>query len=486
MSNQTIYRPAGQVLSDFHMDSTNRVRVLIGPYGSGKTTSCAMEILRRAKEQVPDSKGVRNSRWLVIRRTYPELQKTTLKSWSHLFPENPFGKYNWNEPITHNWSFRLPDKTSVKAEIIFMALDGPRAEENIHGSELTGGWVNEAKEVAKPIIDVLRGRVGRYPAMRDGGPTWYGVIMDTNPPDDDHWLYKLAEKEKPEGWGFYKQPGGVIKDRDSGKWVFNPNAENLQNLPPTYYTDQMAGQTEDYIKVNLAGEYGYVREGRPVFPEYSDTVHVGEFDPVPGIGLHIGADWGLTPAGVIAQRLPSGQILIHQEIVCDGIGAVRFAEQIKRELVENFPDHQIVGLWGDPAGAQKAQTDESTVFQIMKNAGLPFKAAPGQKLAIRLEAARNPLIRMIDGKPGILIHRRCTMLRAALSGKYCYKRIQVTAERYMDKPDKGEYSHIADAYQYICLGMGEGKALMRGSESESPKPNVWVNNRKPKVLRARV
>jgi hypothetical protein len=780
-----------------------------------------MEILRRAKEQAPDSKGVRNSRWLVIRRTYPELQKTTLKSWSHLFPENPFGKYNWNEPITHNWSFRLPDKTSVKAEIIFMALDGPRAEENIHGAELTGGWVNECKEVAKPIIDVLRGRVGRYPAMRDGGPTWYGVIMDTNPPDDDHWLYKLAEKEKPEGWGIYKQPGGVIKDRETDKWVFNPNAENLQNLPPTYYTDQMAGQTEDYIKVNLAGEYGYVREGKPVFPEYSDTLHVGEFDPVPNIGLHLGADWGLcyddqtevlteagwkffkdvdavsdkaatrnpetgaleytpinfkvdrpykgkmlqwanstinfcvtpehrvpfsyretpdkvhfkeaqwladnmtghhyvdlcakwnksadcgdygplnwpaelfaefmgiylsegccekgspayrvtisqkdqcpkiqavldktglnwvwkgrewvascrplaeylqqfgyahdkhvplsirsmssgnilrfidmythgdghirtrsngsvehtiytvssrmaadmqelalkvgwhssanweepqtsviaengvereitntggyrvcfkkratrgellkeayseidydgriyclnvpyhtlfvrrggkvhwngnTPAGLIAQRTASGQILIHQEIVCDGIGAVRFAEQIKRELAENFPGFPITGLWGDPAGAQKAQTDESTVFAIMKAAGLPFRPAPGQKISLRLEAVRAPLTRLVDGKPGVLIHRRCTMLRAALSGKYCYKRIQVTAERYMDKPDKNEYSHVADAMTYLALGMGEGKALMRGSDSEAMRPGVWVNNRKPRVLRAR-
>ena len=23
--------------------------------------------------------------------------------------------------------------------------------------------------------------------MRDGGPSWYGVIMDTNSPDESHW-----------------------------------------------------------------------------------------------------------------------------------------------------------------------------------------------------------------------------------------------------------------------------------------------------------
>lgn len=478
---QATYRPSGETLSRFHLDNTNRVRVLIGPYGSGKTTSCAMEILRRSKEQAPDKNGVRNTRWLIIRRTYPELQKTTLKSWGHLFPENPFGKYNWNEPITHQWAFKLPDKTSVRSEIIFMALDGPRAEENIHGGEFTGGWVNEAKEVAKPIIDVLRGRVGRYPAMRDGGPTWYGVIMDTNPPDDDHWLYRLAEKEKPEGWGFYKQPGGVHFVND--KWIANPNAENTQNLPPTYYIDQMAGQTEDYIKVNLAGEYGYVKDGKPVFPEYSDTLHVAEFDPIPGVGLHLGADWGLTPAGLIAQRSPTGQILIHQEVCCDGIGAARFSQQLKSTLSDEFTEFPIAGLWGDPAGGQKAQTDESTVFQIMKNNGLPFKPAPGQKTLIRLEAVKRPLTRLIDGKPGILIHRRCTTLRAALSGKYCYKRLMVTAERYMDRPDKNPYSHVADALQYLCLGMGEGKAVL--TEQDIPRPQVISNNRRPRVLRAR-
>jgi hypothetical protein len=178
--------------------------------------------------------------------------------------------------------------------------------------------------------------------------------------------------------------------------------------------------------------------------------------------------------------------LIHQEIVCDGIGAVRFAEQIKRELAENFPGFPITGLWGDPAGAQKAQTDESTVFQMMKAAGLPFKPAPGQKISLRLEAVKSLLTRLVDGKPGVLIHRRCTMLRAALAGKYCYKRVQVTAERYMDKPDKNEFSHIADSFTYLALGMGEGRALLRGSDSEMMRPGVWVNNRKPRVLRARV
>jgi hypothetical protein len=38
--------------------------------------------------------------------------------------------------------------------------------------------------------------------------------------------------------------------------------------------------------------------------------------------------------------------------------------------------------------------------------------------------------------------------------------MEVSGERYADKPDKNMYSHIHDALQYMLLGAGEGRALM--------------------------
>ena len=38
-----------------------------------------------------------------------------------------------------------------------------------------------ARELPKAVIDGLTHRVGRYPTKNDGGPTWHGVILDTNP-----------------------------------------------------------------------------------------------------------------------------------------------------------------------------------------------------------------------------------------------------------------------------------------------------------------
>ncbi|KAG1534055.1 hypothetical protein G6F50_015669 [Rhizopus delemar] len=94
-------------------------------------------------------------------------------------------------------------------------------------------------------------RVGRYP--KDVRPTWFGLFGDTNAPDSDHWYYKLAEEEKPEGWLFLRQPGGVVKLGD--RWQVNPKAENLANLPPGYYERGMQGKKEDWIKVNLGNHW---------------------------------------------------------------------------------------------------------------------------------------------------------------------------------------------------------------------------------------
>jgi hypothetical protein len=47
-----------------------------------------------------------------------------------------------------------------------------------------------------------------------------------------------------------------------------------------------------------------------------------------------------------------------------------------------------------------------------------------------------------------------------MAGKYCYRRVQVLGdERYHDKPDKGIYSHICEALQYVMIESGSNPSL---------------------------
>ena len=87
------YKPPGQVAKNF-MKSEDFVRGLRGPVGSGKSVACCFEIMRKACSQKIDNKGLRRSRWAVIRNTNPQLKTTTIKTWRDWFVYD-MGKFNW-------------------------------------------------------------------------------------------------------------------------------------------------------------------------------------------------------------------------------------------------------------------------------------------------------------------------------------------------------------------------------------------------------
>lgn len=427
------------------MRSDAFVRGIKGPIGSGKSTACVMEILRRSQLQAPSADGKRRSRWAVVRNTYPELKTTTIKTWHQWVPES-IGRWQSEGPPTHT----ITDG-GLHLEVLFIALDRPEDVRKLLSLELTGAWINEAREVPKAVLDGLTGRVGRYPSKRDGGPTWCGIIMDTNPPDDDHWWYRLAEEQCPEGWAFFAQPGGL-----------DANAENRENLPAGYYERACQGKDDDWIKVYVRGEYGFVRDGKPVYPDYKDSTHCREFEIAPALGMHIGIDFGLTPAAVLGQRTVMGAWRVFDELVTEDMGAKRFAQELRRLLHDRYPHVKVLSMTGDPAGDIRAQTDEVTPFQILRSEDLIALPASTNDFVKRTEAVRMYHNRMVDGEPAYLLHPRCRHLRKAKAGRYQYKRIQVTGdERYRDVPDKNAYSHVAEAEQYVFLGAGEARTLIR-------------------------
>lgn len=436
---------ASKTLSQFHK-SDDFVRGVVGPIGSGKSSAMVSELIRRAKEQEPDRGGVRCSRWAIIRNTYRELLDTTCATFFHWLPQK-LGDWNKQDMTFRLWT------GDMDVEFLFRALDRPGDEKKLLSLELTGAWINESKELPKSVVDMLQGRLGRYPAMINGGATWSGLIMDTNPPDVDHWWYQLFEEERPEGWSLYKQPSAISLE-----------AENLKNLPDNYYQRIMAGKSEEWVKVYVKGEYGYVTDGKPVYPEYNESLHVAnEFlRPVRNEPIYVGIDFGLTPAAVFGQRLSNGRWIWFEELVTQDMGALRFAELLGRVIREKYRDYELE-IYGDPAGEQRAQTDETTPFEILKANGIPAEPAPTNDFVIRRESVAKALSTIVDGKPQLLISPACTQLRKGMVGGYHYKRIQVAGdERYRDTPDKGPLSHVCEAGQYLMVGAGEGAALIRG------------------------
>ena len=494
------YKPDGQILKDF-MKSDVFFRGLRGPVGSGKSVCCCVEIFRRALQQKKAEDGKRHSRWAIIRNTNPQLKTTTIKTWLDWFPEEEWGKFLWSVPYTHHIK-----RADIDLEVIFLALDRPEDVKKLLSLELTGIWINEAREIPKSIIDACTMRVGRFPSMKDGGCTWTGVIADTNAPEEDHWWPIMSGEVpipdhipkdeakmlvKPDNWEFYTQPAGMteVKDQEGNvtDYIPNENAENTNNMRKDYYPNIVRGKTKSWIDVYVMNQLGTIKDGKPVYPMFVTDTHVAkeEIPVASGVPVYIGVDFGLTPAAVIGQKV-RGRWLILQEIVAFDMGIVRFSEVMRQEIASRYGDCEI-NIIGDPAGDFRAQTDESTPFQILRGCGLNARPAQSNDVSLRLESVNAPLNRMIEGASGFLVDPRCRTLIKGFEGGYQYKRMQVSGERFDDKPEKNHFSHIHDALQYLMMGAGEGRNILRNvSATTKPfqaKTEFDVFSRRPKPRR---
>ncbi len=464
--DKTIRYIAPHTLSKFHK-SPSFVRLVLGAIGSGKSVGMCAEIVRLASQQLPSDDGIRHSRWAVVRNTQKELKNTTIKTWMDWYGE--FGEFHKSE-MTFNMELK-----DIKCEILFLGLDRPDQLKSLLSLELSGAFINEAREVQPEVITTIMSRLGRYPSMRDDvGCTDPRLIMDSNFPSEDSFLYHQFEEEVPEGWELFKQPPPLNKH---GK--LRKKAENRENLPPEYYLSMMNGQKDDWLRVHRDCEYGFLMDGKAVYPEYSDSTHViNDYKPDIKRPIYIGMDYGRTPVAVMAQKDVFGRIVIFDELQAWDMGATRFGQLLYTKLSTEYAGFAIETGWGDPAGDDRSQSDDRTPMQIMNKAGVKMRSSPSQDPYVRIEALRAPLEKMYDGEPAFRITPKCRMLRKALSGGYMYKRIQVAGTpRYNVKPDKNEYSHVADAGQYLMVGLGEATGLIRNPNSEFNKQATQMNHK---------
>ena len=419
------------------MESDAKMRVLMGPVGSGKSVASSFEVIRRASLQKPNKNGIRKSRVAIVRETARQLQDTTIKTFLDWFPPGPCGNFM---RTTKTYFFKVGD---VECEVMFRALDDADDVANLNSLELTFAWFNECRDIHPDIVDAMSKRIGRYPSAKDGGPTWFGMWGDTNPPTMDTWWYYQMEgldakdgvSHNDNGWDVFKQPSGR-----------SPFAENVNNLPEGYYDTQ--GRSEEYIRVYIDGEYGLSSAGQPVYKYFRPDYHIanGTLSPIKnGVRpIIVGMDLGLTPAAVIGQQDPRGRTLILDEAVSFDMGIQRFVRTILKPMIyERFSGAPIMVIC-DPAGIQRAQTDERSAVDIIKAEGLRVMPAKTNSVSARLSAVDDYLMRQVDGDAAFLLDPKCTQLKAAMMGGYRF-------HHKNGNIDKNKHSHIAEALQYLML-----------------------------------
>jgi len=428
---------------------------------SGKSSGCVFHLFYYAMQQPPNVNGVRRTRYVIVRNTYRQLQDTTKVTIDE-----------WLDPSIAKWKemkslyeikFALKDGTTVESTWLLRALDNPDHVRNLLSLEVTGAWFNEAREIHQDIFEVMRTRIGRFPPAKDGGPDYPFIILDSNPPDTDHWLYKLFEeapKKDPkvaELFEAFYQPSGL-----------SPEAENIENLPPRYYEELCIGQDEDWIRVYVHGEYGFLKEGKPVFSAYRDKLHLAdeELMPIRGYPLIIGMDFGLTPATVITQKIKNRLYVLDEEYTLEPTDLETF---VNEQLIPRLTERKYLGMdtiiIGDPAGTTRSPTDGRTCVAVLRQYFPRVYVAWTNAINERIRAVNEYLTRMDGDEPCFKLSPTCKWLRQALNGKYYFQRKRGSKGVYSDVPVKNEYSHVADALQYAAMGYRPSYNMVKRPET---------------------
>lgn len=449
------YTPPGPVSGAFISDRS-MVSGIMGPFGSGKTSSVIMKTVQIAAEQNPSKiNGDRLFKWGVVRNTMTDLKRTTMKSIDNWFGTGGQwgGGGSSSEPPFFKINFQLPDRSIVRLWYEFVGLDTHNIEQLAKGWELSGYWMNEADQMPKDVKDMVDGRVSRYPGMMHNACSWAGGLLDYNAPDTEHWLYTLFEEQKPPSHRLFVQPGG----RD-------PRAENLQNLSPGYYERMCIGKEDWWIRRNVDNLYGFSRDGKPVYLEYRDDFHCAseELQPVKSLVVRADFDQGLHPACVLRQIMPNGQLRILDELFSDS-GAVDLCAQLRRLMgSEKYFGCRVIGGKCDPAASARSGNDtESWVDCVNRLMGwtgaervtLAETNEPDKRQgAVRFRLKTN----VDDGRPGLLISTTCRIARKGFNSEYKFKKqTQTGTAQYSDAPEKKfPYADIQDAIQYGALDDG--------------------------------
>jgi hypothetical protein len=286
--------------------------------------------------------------------------------------------------------------------------------------------------------------------------------------------------QKPATWEFFIQPAGLLEVKDGEgnvvDYVANPLAENLKWLPggAQYYLNAVLGKTKSWIDANVLNRVSPRRDGKPVLKDFSRAVYVAKqpLEPIQGLEIVIGQDFGRRPAAIFGQCLRGRWYILH-ELIGRDMGARTFAPLLRNELAQRFPGFRFK-IWGDPSGDFKGQNDEQVPFQIFRANKLPIIEAPSFLFTVRLQTIEAVMSRMSEGKPDLVISPTCTTLIAALDGGWHYRRMKVSGEVYAEAPEKDEYSDPADAFGYLLLGGGEGRRLLSGSSTPARAVNTRV------------
>lgn len=279
-------------------------------------------------------------------------------------------------------------------------------------------------------------------------------------------------------------PGNLpLKRTRNGFWVIGVP---WNSRPDFDFKAACVGMSPSEIQTDLLRNW-LASSGVRVYDEFREEIHVSkeplEYDP--DLPLHVGLDFGLSPAAAICQLSAFGQLLMFPSLHPDAreySGIYEFGQRLADHLLREYAapngmtlEELPLVIVGDPAGRAKVGhmhrgkkaaelmscaevlfrgltlevgVDEEGHPITEKLPGWGWRMIPGDvSHKKRQEAVRYRLRTLIHGEPAFLLDVREEFMRSAFLGGY-HRRERSDGTIEPD-PEKNEFSHLANALEYL-------------------------------------
>lgn len=447
----------GPVADAFLLDQSP-ASVIMGPQGSGKTTTCIKRCLLRTTRMPPWAGGVRRYTVGIFRQTYRQLWDSTIPSWLSVLPKKA-DNVDWTgsspNPATHvvRWTDPWGD---CELHALFRAFDESADPNSMRGAQFTDVYLNEMDTLPEDLFVWLVGRVGRNPVETVlGRPGW--IFGDMNAPDVLSWVYRDFIEDLKPGYKLYRQPGGR-----------EPGAENLRVVGEAYYARQASINAHRpwWVRRMVDNKPGFSRDADLVYPEFDDVTMraatpLEVFRELPVV---VGSDAGGTTHAAAILQFHGGQCRVLAEVIPHRGGATELGEAVAEVLAHpRFAGCEIVAVCDPAAKAAEDTKDGSDRKRLEKAMGVKVDLAASNDPNERHAWLRG-FMRVVGGKPMFLLDPSIKAIRRGLNQTYAFRTARGTNERQsvIKTPD----SHPVEALEYGCSKSGAAATLRRVKDRE--------------------
>jgi hypothetical protein len=322
---------------------THRVVVFGGAIRGGKTYWLLLTLSYLALEYP-------RSRWVIIRRSLPDLKRTTFPSFSAILDDG-INQY------VESWNRDTQVVTFINgSELLFMAesYDDDKDLNRFKGLEVNGAGLDEVNELQEQTFYKVQERIGSWNKAEGRPPI---VCMATCNPANNWVKSIIYERYKdgtlPEKWSFIPS-----------KITDNPHIpaeylESLKELPPVQYARFVEGDWD--VMDDVANPFLY---------EWADEKHIDDSVQLNrNVPVHVSVDFNINPlCALVIQHVGRGAVVV-DEIKIEKGSVDAFCDAV---LALGVP-MGLIRITGDAMGkgGTVQQRDNSSAYtQIKRRLGM--------------------------------------------------------------------------------------------------------------------